>query len=244
MNLYPAIDLLHGKVVRLTQGDYNACIVYSTDPVAVAKSWEQEGARWIHVVDLEGAKTGTLTNEASLAAICQSVKAKIQFGGGLRQIQDIEKVLSLGVSRVVLGTKALDKTFLKKAISKFKEKIAVGLDVRHDQVKTAGWLHDGNMTLPEALKLFDQLGVATLIYTDIERDGVLQGPSLEKLPLILTNTQSRVILSGGVSQISDIEKCAAIRELNFEGVIIGKALYDKRFRLSEAIRITPSSKGD
>jgi phosphoribosylformimino-5-aminoimidazole carboxamide ribotide isomerase len=238
MNLYPAIDLFEGKVVRLTQGDYNACVVYSTDPAATAKAWEQEGAQWIHVVDLEGAKTGALTNEASLAAICQNVKARVQFGGGLREIKDIEKVFALGVSRVVLGTKALDKTFLKKALSKFNEKIAVGLDVRHDQVKTAGWLHDGNITLPKALELFDHLGVATLIYTDIEKDGVLQGPSWEKLSLVLANTRSRVILSGGISQISDIEKCCAIRAPNFEGVIIGKALYDKRFQLSEAVRLT------
>ncbi len=238
MNLYPAIDLFEGKVVRLTRGDYNACVIYSTDPAATAKGWEQEGARWIHVVDLEGAKTGTLTNDASLAAICHNVNAKIQFGGGLRRIEDIEKVLALGVSRVVLGTKALDRDFLEKVLLKFKEKIAVGLDVRHDQVKTAGWLRDGDITLPEALKLFDQLSVSTLIYTDIEKDGVLQGPNWEKLSMVLAHTQARVILSGGISQISDIEKCRSIRAPNFEGVIIGKALYDKRFRLSAAVRLT------
>ncbi|MFA5168178.1 MAG: 1-(5-phosphoribosyl)-5-[(5-phosphoribosylamino)methylideneamino]imidazole-4-carboxamide isomerase [Candidatus Omnitrophota bacterium] len=238
MNLYPAIDIFQGKVVRLTRGDYNACVVYSTNPAATAKDWEQEGARWIHVVDLEGAKTGTLTNDASLTAICQNVKAKVQFGGGLRHIEDIEKVLALGISRVVLGTKALDKTFLEKAILKFKEKIAVGLDVRHEQVKTAGWMRDGNITLQEALKLFDQLGVTTLIYTDIEKDGILEGPNWEKLSMVLANTRSRVILSGGISQISDIEKCRAIQTPNFEGVIIGKALYEKRFRLSEAVRLT------
>ena len=238
MNLYPAIDLFQGKVVRLTRGDYNACTVYSTDPTATARGWELEGAQWIHVVDLEGAKTGTLTNDASLAGICKNVKAKIQFGGGLRHIEDIEKVLALGVSRVVLGTKALDRTFLERVLLKFKEKIAVGLDVRNDQVKTAGWLRDGDITLPEALKLFDQLGVATLIYTDIEKDGVLQGPNWKKLSMVLANTTARVILSGGISQISDIEKCRAIQALNFEGVIIGKALYDKRFQLSEAVRLT------
>ncbi|MEI7750645.1 MAG: 1-(5-phosphoribosyl)-5-[(5-phosphoribosylamino)methylideneamino]imidazole-4-carboxamide isomerase [Candidatus Omnitrophota bacterium] len=237
MNLYPAIDLFEGKVVRLTQGNYNACVVYSTDPAAIAKDWEREGAKWIHVVDLEGAKTGALTNQESLAAICQSVKAKIQFGGGLREIKDIEKVFALGVARVVLGTKALDETFLKNALSRFKEKIAVGLDVRRDKVKTSGWLNDGNITLPEALKLFDKLGVETLIYTDIEKDGVLQGPSWEKLSRVLANTQSRVILSGGISQLSDIEKCKSIRASNFEGAIIGKALYDKRFQLSEAVRL-------
>ncbi|MFA7254849.1 MAG: 1-(5-phosphoribosyl)-5-[(5-phosphoribosylamino)methylideneamino]imidazole-4-carboxamide isomerase [Candidatus Omnitrophota bacterium] len=238
MNLYPAIDIYQGKVVRLTQGDYNSCIVYSKDPAVTAMTWEQEGAKWIHVVDLEGAKTGTLTSEAPLAAICRSVKAKIQFGGGVRNIRDIEKALTLGVSRVVLGTKALDKAFLEEAILKFKDKIAVGLDVRRDQVKTAGWMRDGNSTLAEALKLFNQIGVSTLIYTDIEKDGVLQGPNWDKLSMVLAGATSRVILSGGVSQISDIEKCRDIQVPNFEGVIIGKALYDKRFRLSEAVRLT------
>ena len=237
MNLYPAIDLYQGKVVRLTQGDYNSCVVYSKDPVTTAKTWEQEGARWIHVVDLEGAKTGSLTSEDSLAAICQGVKAKIQFGGGIRNFRDIEKVLALGVSRVVLGTKALDKSFLEGVVLKFKEKIAVGLDVRRDQVKTAGWLRHGDITLQEALPLFNALGVSTLIYTDIEKDGALQGPNFEKLSMVLANSTARVILSGGVSQISDIEKCCAIKAANFEGVIIGKALYDKRFLLSDAVRL-------
>ena len=237
VNLYPAIDLFQGNVVRLTRGDYNTSVVYSTDPAATAKGWEQEGARWIHVVDLEGAKTGTLTNEASLKSICQSVKAKIQFGGGVRSFKTIENILALGVSRVVLGTKALDKAFLEGIIPEFGDKIAIGLDVRHDQVKTEGWMSDGNMTLREALSLFDQLNVSTLIYTDIEKDGVLQGPNWEKLSMVLTNTRARVILSGGISKISDIEKCRAVKASNFDGVIIGKALYDKRFHLSEAVRL-------
>ena len=237
MNLYPAIDIFEGKVVRLTQGDYNSCIVYSRDPASIAKTWEQEGAQWIHVVDLEGAKTGTLTNQTALAAICKSVKAKVQFGGGLRRVADIETVLALGVTRVVLGTKALDQDFLTEVLLKFGDKIAVGLDVRRDRVKTGGWMKDGDITLQEALKNFDRAGVATLIYTDIEKDGVLQGPNWEKLASVLANTNARVILSGGISQISDIERCRAIREKNFEGVIIGKALYDKRFTLTEAVQI-------
>ena len=237
MNLYPAIDIYQGKVVRLTRGDYNACTVYSEDPTAMAKAWEQEGAQWIHVVDLEGAKSGTLTNGISLKAICQGVKAKIQFGGGVRSVQDIENALALGVSRVILGTKALDKAFLAGAILKFRDKIAVGLDVRSDHVMTAGWMHDGNMTLREALSLFDELGVSTLIYTDIDKDGVLKGPNWDKLSEVLAHTRARVILSGGISQISDIETCRAIQAPNFDGVIIGKALYDKRFQLSEAVRL-------
>lgn len=237
MNLYPAIDLYQGKVVRLTRGDYNACVVYSDSPAQTAAEWEKEGARWIHVVDLEGAKSGNLTNGASLKAICQGVKAKIQFGGGVRTLEDIENALAMGVSRVILGTKALDRNFLESVLLKFKEKIAVGLDVRQDQVKTAGWLRDGNMTLKEALSLFDQLGVSTLIYTDIEKDGVLQGPNWEKLSVVLANTRAGVILSGGISQISDIERCRTLQAPNFNGVIIGKALYDKRFQLSEAVRL-------
>jgi phosphoribosylformimino-5-aminoimidazole carboxamide ribotide isomerase len=237
MNIYPAIDIYQGKVVRLTQGDFNSCTVYSEDPAATARAWEQEGARWLHVVDLEGAKTGALTNEATLAALCRGVNAMVQFGGGLRTLQDIKKVLALGVSRVVLGTKALDAVFLKEAIAKFGKKIAVGLDIYRNQVRTAGWLHSGDVMLPEALELFDQIGVATLIYTDIEKDGVLQGPNWGKLSVVLTHTKSRVILSGGISEISDIEKCRAIEERNFDGVIIGKALYDKRFQLPEALRL-------
>lgn len=236
MNLYPAIDILEGKVVRLTQGDYHKCVVYSNEPAAIAKDWEKQGAQWIHVVDLDGAKSGKLTNEVSLKAICRSVKAKIQFGGGVRSLDDIENVLAVGAKRVVLGTKAMDKIFLEGAISKFKEQIAVGLDVRRDQVKTAGWMRDG-LPLLEALALFDHLSIPTLIYTDIEKDGVLQGPNWEKLSLVLAHTRARVILSGGISQISDIEKCRAIREQNFEGVIIGKALYDQRFQFSEAVRL-------
>lgn len=237
MNLYPAIDIYQGKVVRLTQGDYNSCIVYSKDPAAIAKAWEQEGAQWIHIVDLEGAKTGILTNASTLASICQSVKAKIQFGGGLRSKEDITKVLALGVSRVVLGTKALDKAFLEKMLLTFKDKVAVGLDVRRDQVKTDGWMRHGDITLQEAVTFFNGLGVSTLIYTDIEKDGVLHGPNWEKLSHVLATSQARVILSGGISQLSDIEKCHTITAPNFEGVIIGKALYDKRFKLSEAVRL-------
>ena len=188
-------------------------------------------------MDLEGAKTGTLTNSAALASICQSVKAKIQFGGGLRNKEDIAKVLALGVSRVILGTKALDKAFLEEMVLAFKDKIAVGLDVRRDQVKTDGWMRHGDITLQEAITFFNELGVSTLIYTDIEKDGVLQGPNWEKLSHVLATSHARVILSGGIGQLSDIEKCRTIPAPNFEGVIIGKALYDKRFKLSEAVRL-------
>ena len=236
MNLYPAIDLFQGKVVRLTRGDFNACTVYSDNPAETAHVWQSQGAKWIHVVDLEGAKTGQLTNTASLAAICKKVKAKIQFGGGLRKIDDIRTVFDLGVTRVVIGTMALDLAFLKQIVRNFGSGIAVGLDVRHDRVKTAGWVEDGNITLKNALEMIDQTNVQTVIYTDIEKDGVLQGPNWEKLKFVLASTRARVILSGGISQLTDMGECRSISESNFDGVIIGKALYDKRFTLIEAFK--------
>lgn len=237
MNLYPAIDLYQGKVVRLTKGDFNACTVYSDKPAEMATTWERQGAQWIHVVDLEGAKTGQLTNGKSLAEICRKVKAQIQFGGGLRTSADIQRVFDLGVSRVVVGTKALDSVFLKSIVRKFGSGIAVGLDVRDNMVKTAGWTEDGNTTLDQALSLAEQFGVKTIIYTDIEKDGVLQGPNWEKLASVLSKTSARVILSGGISALTDMEKCRSITSKNFEGAIIGKALYDKRFSLSEAFQV-------
>lgn len=236
MNLYPAIDLYQGQVVRLRQGDFNACTVYSREPAEIARRWESEGAEWIHVVDLEGAKTGSFTNGAALSAILQNVRSKVQFGGGVRDLRSIESLLECGVARVVVGTKALDKTFLETAARQFGERLAVGLDVRDDHVKTAGWVEDGQLTLAEALDLFNDCGVRTLIYTDIEKDGVLHGPNFEKLQGVLRGSRARVILSGGISQLTDIEKCRTITEPNFEGAIIGTALYDGRFNLAEAIR--------
>lgn len=242
MNLYPAIDLYQGKVVRLRQGDFNACTVYSDEPAEIARLWEQNGACWLHVVDLEGAKTGAFTNGAALTSILKNVRAKVQFGGGVRDLRNIETLLECGVSRVVVGTKALDKPFLEAATQRFGDRLAVGLDVRNDHVKTSGWTQDGNLTLAEALALFNACGVRTLIYTDIEKDGVLHGPNWEKLRKILKESRSRIILSGGISHLNDIDNCTAITENNFEGAIIGKALYDKRFTLAEALaRINEST---
>lgn len=239
MNLYPAIDLYQGKVVRLEQGDFNKCTVYSEDPVDMAQKLVGEGAQWLHVVDLEGAKTGIFANKTVLLAIRKTIHVKIQFGGGIRQISDIEKVFNLGIDRIVLGTKALDKTFLEAAFKKFgAARIAVGLDVRQNQVKTDGWTQNGNITLDAALDFFDQQGVQMLIYTDIEKDGVLKGPNWKKFSAVLRKTHARVILSGGISSLTDIEKALTVREPNFDGVIIGKALYERKFTLAHALTIS------
>lgn len=236
MNIYPAIDLLEGKVVRLKKGNFGEVKVYSDNPAYFAKKWTQEGAKWIHVVDLDGAKSGLSANKSSLKSICESTPAKIQFGGGIRSIDDISKALDLGVTRVVLGTKALDPKFLEEVTEKFEGRIALGLDVRLGKVKTEGWIKEENLSLEDAINTFNQYNIEAIIYTDIEKDGVLEGPNWERLLFVLDKSKSNIILSGGISNFSDIEKCAKIKEPNFDGMIIGKALYDEKILLADAIK--------
>jgi len=238
MNIYPAVDMYEGKVVRLLRGDFKKETVYSDSPAEMAKAWEDEGAEWIHVVDLEGAKTGTLKNKDSLLKIREAVDCKIQFGGGMRDERGIEDILARGIDRVVIGTKALEPRFLEHVISLFKEKIAVGLDVQGGVVRTEGWLKESGQTLVSALESLDRLGVETVIYTDIQKDGMMQGPNFEGLQQVLDQTRARVILSGGVSSAADIERSAQIRQKNFEGVIIGRALYEHKVNLHELIAMT------
>ena len=242
MNLYPAIDLYEGKVVRLVRGEFDNLTVYSTDPAEKAKEWENSGAVWIHVVDLEGAKTGVLKNLESLRQIRQAVKCRIEFGGGLRSLEQIQEVLAAGIDRIVLGTKALDGDFFEKALGKAGKKLAVGLDLRNGIVQTQGWLESGGAKLEDALKRFNDFPLETVIYTDIQKDGMLKGPDFKGLTTVLKLTKSRVILSGGVSSLNDIRRCAELRETNFEGTIIGKALYENKFSLRDALAVSAGKK--
>ncbi len=235
MNIYPAIDLYEGQVVRLTKGDFAQKTVYSSDPAGTARQWEKAGAQWIHIVDLEGAKTGVLKNIGSLESIRQAVKCRIQFGGGMRSIEAIDHAISAGADRVVLGTKALDPEFFTAVLKRYGSRIAVGIDIKNNQVQTQGWLEESSVSLEQALELFNKQGVETLIYTDIQKDGMLQGPNFERLEFILKHSKSRIILSGGVGNLGDIERCADIKASNFEGVIAGKALYEKTMDLKEAV---------
>lgn len=242
MYVYPAIDLYEGQVVRLSRGDYNQKKVYSDDPKFFAKQWEEQGAKWLHIIDLEGAKAGSLKNHGKLLEIRDYVSCNIQFGGGLRNINDIGTIINAGVQRVILGTKALDESFLKDALDHFGTKIAVGLDIRDGVVQTEGWLEDGEETLESAIEMLNQLSVATIIYTDIHKDGMLEGPNFDKLKEVLAQSKSQVILSGGVSSITDIQKCAELTEENFEGVITGKALYENKFTVHDAVEIGKKSR--
>lgn len=239
MNLYPAIDLYDGKVVRLVRGDFQNLTVYSKDPASMAKEWAAQGAAWIHVVDLEGAKTGVLKNLPSLLEIRKAVKCRIQFGGGLRSLEQMDEVVQAGIDRIVLGTKALDETFFQTALEKFKSKLAVGLDTRNGVVQTQGWLESGGADLKAALQRFNDFPLETIIYTDIQKDGMLKGPDFTGLADVLETSRAKIILSGGVSSLEDIEQCAKIKAKNFEGAIIGKALYEKRFSLTDALAACP-----
>ncbi len=237
MEIYPAIDLYQGKAVRLRGGSFEAVTVYSEQPEQMALAWKKAGARWIHVVDLEGAKSGRLVHGEMLRTIRSTVDCKIEFGGGVRTAEDIKALADLGVDRVVLGTRGLDKNFLPEALKKFGARIAVGLDTRQGKVQLEGWLKESGTTLAQALELLEPLAVATLIVTDIETDGMLSGPNFAQLESVLTQTRSRVILSGGISSLEDLRRAAALGQKNFEGVIIGKALYEKRFTLEEALKL-------
>lgn len=237
MQIYPAIDLYEGRVVRLQKGDFLKQTVYSHDPVAFAQKWEAEGATWLHLVDLEGAKTGGLKNLSSVFKIRASVKCRIQFGGGLRSLEAIEAVLQQGIDRVVVGTKAMDLAFLEQALKRFGKKLAIGLDIRHGVVQTQGWRDTLNPTMETALRQLNNFPIETVIYTDIQKDGMLEGPNFQELEKVLEGTRAQVILSGGVSRIEDIRRCREIVQKNFDGVIIGKALYEGTIHLREALTI-------
>ncbi|MDP3920851.1 MAG: 1-(5-phosphoribosyl)-5-[(5-phosphoribosylamino)methylideneamino]imidazole-4-carboxamide isomerase [Candidatus Omnitrophota bacterium] len=235
MIIYPSIDLYDGKVVRLRRGDFSQETVYSTKPEEQARFFQDQGAEWIHVVDLNGAKTGEFKNRSSLSRIRNEVRVKIQYGGGVREIEHVEELIGEGVQRVVLGTKALEEEFFRKAIYAYGPKIAVSVDVRDEQVLTDGWLKTSDQTVQSFLHRLNDFPLETIIFTDVRKDGMLEGPNLDELDEVLDLTNANVILSGGISSLSDIEKCRQITKKNFEGVIIGKALYDKKFSLEEAV---------
>lgn len=237
MNLYPAIDLYEGQVVRLQKGDFQQKTVYSNDPVAFAQKWEAEGARWIHIVDLEGAKTGVQKNLEHVLKIRKNVKCRIQFGGGFRTMDAIENVISQGINRVVVGTKALDLAFLEKALAKFGDRLAIGLDAKDGVVQTQGWLDGKNPTLEQTIQQLNDFPVETIIFTDIQKDGMMEGPNFPELEKVLKASQANVILSGGVSRIQDLQQCKTLTYRNFDGAIIGKALYENKINLREALKL-------
>jgi phosphoribosylformimino-5-aminoimidazole carboxamide ribotide isomerase len=236
MRIYPAIDILGGKAVRLKQGRADDVTVYG-DPMAMAARWRSAGAEWLHIVDLDGAFGGEPANLEIVRTIAAAnPDLKIQAGGGIRSIQAVESMLQAGVHRVVLGTAAVqDQDFVRQALAAYRERIAVGIDARDGRVRVAGWTLDSNVTAIELSRRLEEIGARIVIYTDIARDGVLQGPNIESTLQLIRNTSLLVIASGGVSVIEDVRALSQLNESRLEGVIVGKALYENRFQLEEAL---------
>jgi phosphoribosylformimino-5-aminoimidazole carboxamide ribotide isomerase len=245
MVIIPAIDLKDGFVVRLFQGKLEASNVYSHSPATVARHWQKQGAELIHVVDLDGAFTGAIKNSHALKDILKSVDVPIEFGGGVRSIETISMLLDEGVSRVVLGTKAAeDQDFLKKAFDKFQQRIIVSIDAKKGKVLTEGWLSaKKDLNAVDFACRLKELGFAELIYTDTLKDGTLQGPNFDGLKSILEGSGQKVVASGGVSCLEDIARLKSLEKLGVQGAIIGKALYEEKFTLKEAINLSKEKGG-
>ncbi|SHH12549.1 1-(5-phosphoribosyl)-5-[(5-phosphoribosylamino)methylideneamino]imidazole-4-carboxamide isomerase [Virgibacillus chiguensis] len=233
MILFPAIDIKDGKCVRLTQGNYDQVNVYSDSPVTVAKDWEAQGAAYLHLVDLDGAKSGVSTNEPIIREIAQKIPLPIQVGGGIRSLQVVENYLSAGIDRVILGTAAIkDQSFLQTALSTFPHQVAVSIDARNGYVATDGWTKTSERKAIDLVQELEGLGLQTFIYTDILKDGMLKGPNFHELENLQAITSINIIASGGVTTIADIKQLA---EMNLYGAIIGKALYDNSLTLEASL---------
>lgn len=237
MLVIPAIDLKDGTVVRLHQGQAEQVTHYSCDPVSVAREWNGQGAKWMHVVDLDGAFFGCPKHLAVLERMVKASDTPIEFGGGLRSLLDIEHALRIGVARVILGSAALtNPELVREVVKRYGERIAVAVDVREGKVRTAGWQEESGNSPLDAVQRLKSAGIERIIYTDIQRDGTMRGPNIEATKQIAIDSGLKVIASGGVSTLDDIRRLKHLQELGVEGVIVGKALYEKRFTLTEAIQ--------
>ncbi len=239
MLIIPAIDLKDGCVVRYVQGKSHKKI-YSKDPLKVAKHWVKQGAEFLHIVDLDGAFSGIPKNIEAVKEIARKVNVPVEFGGGLRKIEMINAVLSAGVSRVVLGTKAVeDKIFLQKAFVKFKNKVIVGVDAHAGEVMVRGWKsgYKNTGTLEFSLYL-KKLGFTELIYTDTLKDGTLTGPNIKEIKRLLKLTGLKIIASGGVSSLEDLRRLKGLEKDGVSAVIVGKALYEGKFTLPQALKLS------
>jgi phosphoribosylformimino-5-aminoimidazole carboxamide ribotide isomerase len=239
MIVIPAIDLKEGKCVRLEQGLMEKDTVFNDNPGAQALDWEQQGAELLHIVDLDGAFAGQPKNKNAIEAILKAITIPAQLGGGIRDIRTIEAYLSLGLSRVIIGTAAQrNPKLVREACAKFPGRIVVGIDARNGMVAVQGWAELTDITAVELARKFEDFGVAAVIYTDIARDGMLQGPNLEATKELAEAVSIPIIASGGVSTLRDIENLMMIESSGISGVITGKAVYTGAIKLNEAIALT------
>lgn len=237
MIVIPAIDIKGGKVVRLSQGEASRQTAYSDSPLEVARKWEAFGVEMIHIVDLDGALEGSLRNLDIVSRIARCVRPKIELGGGIRDEETIKRVLDAGIEKIVIGTKALDQKFLDSIARRFMGNIVVGIDARDGLVHTKGWVFKTEVTVSELANRISSTGIDTVNYTDISKDGMLEGPNIDALRELLKATKLNIVAAGGVSTIGDIRKLKALESEGLKGIIIGKALYEGKLDLAEAIKI-------
>ncbi|QGT98819.1 Phosphoribosylformimino-5-aminoimidazole carboxamide ribotide isomerase [Candidatus Syntrophocurvum alkaliphilum] len=238
MIIFPAIDLKEGQCVRLVQGNKDNKTVYSDSPADVALSFQNQGAEWLHVVDLDGAFSGNPTNRNAIIRIAETINIPFQVGGGLRTSEDVEKTLSIGASRVIIGTKAVSSPeFVKELLDKFgPEKIVLGLDAKDGMVAIEGWVETSKLSAFEFGLQMKELGIQTAVYTDVSRDGLLKGPNIESIEKMALETRLHIIASGGVTSTENIKDLKHIESLGVSGAIIGKALYDGKISLADALK--------
>lgn len=235
MIIYPAIDLYDGKAVRLYKGDYENMTVYSHNPIEIARDFEAAGATHIHMVDLEGARDGTTPNLAIVRQVADETSLFVEIGGGIRNMETVQRYFAAGVDRVILGTAAVnDPDFLKAAVAEYGEKIAVGADVKDGFIAIKGWLEQSELTLETFLERMERLGIRNVICTDISRDGAMRGTNLELYRQLSKKYKMDITASGGVSTMEDIR---ALRRMELHGAIIGKAWYTGAINLTEAIEV-------
>jgi phosphoribosylformimino-5-aminoimidazole carboxamide ribotide isomerase len=224
--LYPAIDIMGGNAVRLIKGDFEAKKVYDEDPLAAARGWTEEGARFLHVVDLDGAREGRPVNLEHL---------RRQYGGGLRTAEAVGEAIAAGAERVILGTAAFaDPAFLDAVVAKWPDRVLVSVDVRGGRLTTAGWTETSEITTATIVESLHERGVRNLVYTNVDRDGMLEGPDLDEVREVAETVRGRFLYSGGIGELADLEALTALRQVNLAGVIVGKALYEKRFTVAQA----------
>jgi phosphoribosylformimino-5-aminoimidazole carboxamide ribotide isomerase len=232
--LYPAIDIYEGRAVRLVKGDFDDSTVYDDSPLEAARTWVQAGARFLHIVDLDGAKSGTPQNLEHVERIAHELGVPVQCGGGLRTIAAVRDALGAGVERVILGTAAFtDVDFLDDVLAAYRDRIIVSVDTRGGKVSTKGWQETTAIDADTVIEQLQHRGVRSFIYTNVDRDGLLEGPDLDEVRRIAGVVRGRFIYSGGIGKLEDLSDLARLRQVNLGGVITGKALYERKFTIAE-----------
>ncbi|MEB3226379.1 MAG: 1-(5-phosphoribosyl)-5-[(5-phosphoribosylamino)methylideneamino]imidazole-4-carboxamide isomerase [Synechococcus sp.] len=237
MEVIPAIDLLGGQCVRLYQGDYEQAQVFNNDPVQVARTWAEQGATRLHVVDLDGAKQGESVNLSAIQKIVAAIDIPVQVGGGLRTVESVKQLFDVGVERAIIGTAAVENpTLVTELCTRYPQRIAVGIDARNGKVATKGWLETSEVLATDLAQRMAIQGVTAIIYTDIHRDGTMAGPNLEALRELAATIDIPVIASGGVSSLGDLINLVALEGIGVMGAIVGRAIYTGDINLAEAVK--------